>query len=294
MDITAQFAKIAPAFIEGEKADKLNALRSRNFPNEELKRAAFAEVEKEYDQHNVNAVKPVVQKLSYIITTEVLYIPIKNDVPDVDNMQVVSQQLSDKKARALKTILTNPIYMPDDEVPYLQVSISFPAGKRQESGQALPTGITKDYRVERRYPDAFNNIKSFMEMLPLDSELIAAHNISYKKYTETQIRNALMQYAAMQAYCIEALDEVHDNEMYERVVTNGKVLDDLSILPSLKKDTLVERIREEIAKESGTPVEEDTTSNETQSSDDLPPTLDNLMEQPHIGDDDTLVDIDLD
>lgn len=242
-DITYQFAKIAKAFIDGEKQSKIDKAMSKNWPTEAARKAALDEIENEFDtKNNMKAKKPVVGKVKLLITTEVLYVPIENDVPQPDKARVVTQSLSDERIRKLIALLDDSKYAPGEGEDYLEVQYNFPATDKAQAGKADPVGQVPEYRLKVKFPEQWKSIESQLELLPKNSETIARRNFSYRKFDEKKIKNALTTYSIMQS---EYLEKLHEDDT-ERLIKNAEIMDTLSIPESLADCPLKEQLNAEI------------------------------------------------
>lgn len=246
-DITYQFARIAKAFVEGEKQQKVDKCMAKSWPSEAARKSALEAIDAEFDtQNNAEAKKAVVGKLTLLITTECVVVPIKNDEPMPAEARLVTQSLSNDKIRKLLAILNDKKYAPSDDKPYLEVQYTFPAkDKKAEAGKVDPVGQTPEYRLESRYPDHFKTIESLLIGLPESSETIERRNFSYRKFEEKQIMQALTTYSIMQS---EFLDSLSDEEDIERLAKSAATLDALSITKSLANEQLKMKITEELDK----------------------------------------------
>lgn len=242
-DITYQFSKIAKAFIDGEKQSKVDKAMSKNWPSEAARKAALDEIENEYDtKNNMKAKKAVVGKAMLLITTEVLYVPVENDVPQPDKARVVTQSLSDDRIRKLINLLDDKKYAPLEGENYLEVQYNFPATDKTQAGKADPVGQVPEYRLKVKYPDQWKAIESQLELLPKNSETIARRNFSYRKFDEKQIKNALTTYSIMQS---EYLESLHEDDV-EKLIKNAQIMDALSIPGALGECSLKSQLDAEL------------------------------------------------
>lgn len=244
-DITYQFSKIAKAFVDGEKQSKIDKVMSKNFPSEATRKGALDEIEKEFDtKTNMKAKKAVVGKATFLITTEVLYVPIENDVPQPEKARIVTQSLSDERIRKIYALINDSKYKPLEGEDYLEVQYTFPATDKAQAGKTDPVGQVPEYRLKNKFPEEWKQIETLLEGMPKNSETIARRNFSYRKFDEKQIKNALTSYAIMQS---EYLEHLQDDDV-DKLVKNAEIMDKLSIVNTLSKPELVAKIDEELAR----------------------------------------------
>lgn len=249
-DIASQFSKLAPAFIAGEKAAEERKLEQKAWPTASAQKTAMENLEKLYDtKNNPNAKKAVIGKLCLLITTECVYIPIKNEKPDWDNARLVAQSLSSSKINKLMSIMDDKMYNINKETPYLEVQYNFTAadGNKSTAGKNDPVGLTGDYLLENRFPDDVAKLNNLATQLPQDSDIIKNHNYSYLHFPEAQLKSIF------QAYCItksENLDTVPE-DWEDTVVNSSKFMDELSLVKALNNADLKQKITDRLAEEVG-------------------------------------------
>ena len=77
-DIPYQFSQIARVFVNGMKAAEEEAVAKKNWPTEAARKDALKSIEEKYDaKNNTKAVKPIIGKAMYYITTEVVSIKVE-------------------------------------------------------------------------------------------------------------------------------------------------------------------------------------------------------------------------
>lgn len=217
--IAVRFSRVAAAFINGEKQARITKIASKNYPSEEQRKKAIEEVEKEYDtKNNMQAKRPVIGFLKYLISTECLYIPMNNDNPNTDSMKVVTQEPSSTKIATLTTIANDAKYQPDfDEegIGYLEVQYSFISANntKGEAARVSPVGVTKEYSLQTRFPDLWPSIVNELKRISLDAEDIAKRNYNYNKIPEDKIIEAL------RLYCVK-----HNEDLVTADVDNLQIV----------------------------------------------------------------------
>jgi hypothetical protein len=221
-DVTFQFSRIAPLFIQGAKDKKLKELQEKNM-QESARKTAMKKVEDEFEDKDA-----VIGKLRLVISTECVVVPLLPDgTPDSEKARLVSQDLSDSKINALLSILGDHKYKPDNnEATYLEVSYAFgTTGDRKQDGKVAPQGITPEYRVVTRYVDHWSRIEQQINGLPDNDVTIFKRNSSFRQVEEREIISAISTYAAIES---DALDAV-DDEGIERLKRNASIILDLKI-----------------------------------------------------------------
>ena len=248
-DITSQFSKIAPAFIAGEKAAAELKLEQKSWPSAAAQKAAMESLEKEYDtKNNPDAKKAVIGKLCYLITTECIYIPMKDDKPDWENARLVAQSLSSAKLNKLCTIIGDKMYGIGKDNKYLEVQYNFTAadGKKSTAGKNDPVGISAGMHLSERFPDDVSKLNALADQLPTDSDVIKNHNYSFMHFPEAQLKSVF------QAYCVlnsENLDSVPE-DWQDTVVKSAKFIDELSFTNNISNESLRKSILERLEEEN--------------------------------------------
>lgn len=250
-DVTAQFARLAPAFIAGEKEAKTNALFGKAWPTASAQKQAMAELEHTYDaKNNPNARKPLISRLQMYISTEVIYVPMKDDKPDWGEARLYSQKLSQDRITKLYAIMNDPMYNVQDTDTYLEVQYDFVAADNNKAtaGRVQPVGIATDYRLKNRFPQDVDKLENLVNQLPNDSQIIKNHNYSYKKFSEAQLKSAFSNYAIMNC---ESIDTV-PVDYVDNVINSAQLIQELSLFSSLKNKELKEKIAEAAGTTSAT------------------------------------------
>lgn len=259
-DITYQFSRIARLFTEGEKEERKQRVMAKDWTGQPpaAQAKALQDIEDEYDtKTNMKAKKAAVQRLTLLITTECLYVPVENDVPQPDKARLVSQSLSNDRIAKLLALLNNSMFKPNYDAGenWLEVSYTFTSSRNDkgEAGRADPQGISSEMKLSRRYPEAFNAIQGRLSGLPKDSSTIERRNYSYREVSEGAIKQALSTFCVVNQDNLSYLTE----EGEEILVKNASVVDTLRI--KVQKPELREMIDSAIAEmatentDSGTP-----------------------------------------
>lgn len=219
-DAAYQFSKIAPLFIKGMKQYDLDKAASKNYQNESLRKEAIARVEEKYDtKSNMDAKKPIISKLQYYTSTEVIAVPVDGDRYRVDKAGQFTYKLSNDRIDQLAAILDDPKYRPADRnQKWVEVQMTFNGSKndmagRSEAGRkAVPVGLTHDFLMENVDPDGFSKVKRFLANLPEDSKMISKRNFTYRKVRESDVIKCIQQYVTFNSEYLDAIAAEDDTE----------------------------------------------------------------------------------
>lgn len=167
--------------------------------------------------------KPAIANLKYIVTTEVLAVPMKdvegNLVPETTKARIVAQDLSDQKIRSLNELLQTAKYRPAEGAKYFWVRWTFGTDEDKKiSGNVKPIGLEPKDTIDVKFADDFMKIKDDLETLPADSEMIMKRNSAFQKGSEADLMQALMSYFIRNEDKLEGLvTEEEDQEKLRRV-----------------------------------------------------------------------------
>lgn len=244
-DITSQFSRIANAFIEGEKQRELDKLSSKQWPNEAALKAAIAKVEAQYDKQNLKAKKPVISRLKLLITTECVYVPMENDIPQWDKARLYAQSLSTDRIDKIRAIIKDQMFGVTKDSKWVEVQYNFVASDNEKStaGKVAPAGITPEYSLFARFPDSEAQLKAALSQLPEDSDIIMHHNYSYRHVDESVLKRAFSSYAIMNSDTLGFLPE----DTGDAVVKSAALIRDLEVLNSIPAGELHDRLEAKIA-----------------------------------------------
>lgn len=247
-DVTSQFSKIASAFVAGEKEGKTRQLEGKTWPSQQALKSALENLNKEFDaKNNPKAKKAVISRLQLYISTEVVYIPLdKENKPMWDEAGVYSQALSNERINKLYAIINDPKFGINKDSKYLEVQYDFIAadGQKSTAGKCQPVGQPIEYLLKSRYPDAASKFDQLAAMLPDNSDIIMNHNYSYRKISESSLRSAFSTYAITNGEFLDTLPE----DMKETVIKSSQIIQELSILPTMKDADLKASIEAELSK----------------------------------------------
>ena len=292
-DVAYQFSRIAPCFVAGQKEAEMDGIRKKDGIDETMRQTLFKKVEDKYSRDNMKGVKPIISPLTFYISTECVYIPMQNGQPDVKAARLVAQKLSDARINKLMTLAADekfqPTQLPGTDIYVLEVQYSWPAGDKGESGKTDPQGLVPEYRLEAKFPNEYKSLMPIINTLPRESETIARRNYSYTKISEARVRQALRSYAVMKTEYLDALNPVTDEEMITRIEKNASIIDELQLTPAIHNEDLLDKISAALELQS---VHEQAVPSASEDEEYVrvseAPSVSDLLEQEHIGDDDDI------
>lgn len=243
-DITYQFSQIAKVFVNGAKRVEEQAVMSKNWPNESSRKEALKAIEDKYDtKNNRQAVRPIIGKAQYYISTEVLSIKLVNEVPNTDSIAVTSAPLSNQTIDRLYAIMSDPKYAPQEGDQFLEVEWKYPTNsdKGESARSAAPVGLTPEYRIMNQFPDAYSKLESMMPNVIRDSASITRR--ATRSVDPSRVRAALTQYAFLKSEYLDAADE----EDAETLCKHCDLVKELDIVRTITNQELVGKIQSAIA-----------------------------------------------
>lgn len=245
LDITGQFASIAPVFVASAKEKELQEIGEKNFPSEELRKEALKRIETKYDKDNLKAVKPVIGRLSMKLAIEAVMVPIVNQVLQIDKAVVVSQPLSTKKARTLIDLLSDPKYAPQAGDAFFEVEYNYPmdTDKGRSGNSVTISGLTQEYKTAVAAPTDYARLKSKLDSLARDEETIVRHCTT--NVNESKIRQCITSYAFMHSADLEHCSE--DNA--ETLAKNVNIIKEISLMQAIQPGALKAKLEEALAKQ---------------------------------------------
>lgn len=243
-DITYQFSLIAKAFVDGAKAKEEQIIATKPWASEQQRKEALMALEQKYDvKNNSKAVKPIIGRARYFASTEVLSVKLNNNIPDTNSVAITSQPLSNQTINRLYQIMDDPKYAPVEGDEFLEVEWKYPASTdKGESGrQAIPTGLTNEYKLSNIAPDQYAQISSRFDGVSRDAESIVRRAV--RMVDPNKVRNALTQYVFMKS---EFLDVAND-ENTETLVRHADLIKELDATRAISNTELREKIEQAIA-----------------------------------------------
>lgn len=240
-DITYQFSLIAPLFVNAMKLQEESVIAAKPFPTEAGRKDALNAIALKYDtKNNIEAVKPIIGKVKYFISTEVISVKLVNDVPAADTIAITSAPLSGQTIQRLYTIMSDPKYAPKEGDKYLEVEWRYPTDPKKSNSAkaAAPAGVTQEYKLCTTNPSAWNQIEGMLSNLATDSQTIARR--ATRAINPDKVRQALTQYCIMNSEFLDLVGE----EDEETLLRNVDVIKELDVVQSLKNTELVAKIEE--------------------------------------------------
>ncbi len=244
-DILYRFSKIAPIFINARKAGEIYACNQQNWPDETMHRQALDDIEQRYDTaNNLKAIKPVIGRLEYLITTEVVVVPMVNDMPQLDKIKAVSQPMNQKKINSLYSILMERRFAVTPDDTFLEVEWSYPsdAQKTRSAINATVSGITPEYRLLAKHQDIMPKLKMQFDRVATDSDVIIKRAVKYMD--ESRIKQALSIYSIQKSLDLKYLNE----EATERLCNHSDLIKTLGVYNTLPEGELKSRLTEALNK----------------------------------------------
>lgn len=242
-DITYQFSKIAKVFVNGAKRVEEQAVLNKNWPNESARKEALKAIEEKYDaKNNMKAVKPIIGRAQYYISTEVLSVKLVNDAPNDETIAVTSAPLSNQTIDRLYTIMADPKYAPEEGAQFLEVEWKYPVDpdKSASARKASPSGVTHDYRMCNQHPDSYKKLESMFPTVVRDSETITRR--ATRTVDPAKVRAALTQYAFLKSEFLDAADE----EDTETLCNHCNLIKELDIVRAITNAELTNKIQSAI------------------------------------------------
>lgn len=273
-DITYQFSRISKLFVDGMKRAEELKVMSKNWQGEKDRKLALDSIEHKYDtKTNPDAIGSPVKQLDYKILTEVVYVPLVNGVPKVDEAEAVMQDLSSGRIAKLLTVLRNPQYNTLSN-NFLEVQYNFPVQDKKQAGQTDPVGVNIGFHMSEQFPDEWKQVEPILAQIPQDSDVMLNHSWNSIKFTEKEIKNALRSYAITNSEYLENLED--DSE--ERLLNNVALIKDLGLIMQFSSDSELRGKLEEAANALSPTTESAPTGEEEDApAQNLPPTLDQLV-----------------
>ena len=252
VDALLQFSRIAPAYKDGEKASKVKMALSSGQP-EPIIQQQIKSIELAYEGGKVGdkEVAPTesvaVGPLTYLITTECVFVPLDSDgKPKVADIRLCSQELSNKKLEQVGTAINDRRMVIEEEKGYAELQYAFGNTKdKKQDGQVAPTGTPATYTLEEKYPDLWPTILDQVKRLPEDSEQIMARNRAFDKVDEEEIIAAISAFAAGNNMYLGMIDE-NDKKNINRMKNNAALLKELNAGKDIRIDEVSQAIEEAV------------------------------------------------
>ena len=239
-DITYQFSLIAKAFVNGQKAKEEKELANKPWPSESSYKEALKTLEAKYDtKNNMSAVKPIISRAQYYVSTEVVSVKIANNAPIKETIMVTSAPLSNQTINRLYAILDDPKYPIEKGAQFLEVEWKYPvnAEKAKSAKDAAPAGLTPEYRFEVQYAESWNAVQDALNTVSRDAVSIARR--ATRAVDPARVRQALTQYAFMNSQYLDAVAE----EDAEVLTKHADLVKELDLVRTLTNADLIGKIQ---------------------------------------------------
>ena len=223
-DLAYRFARIARLIQEGDYNLQRSKIETSALKKSE-QTAALRKIDKDFaidpDTGRITQ-KPVVGNLKFIITTEVLAVPLKevegNLVPEITKARVVSQDLSDKKIRYINNLMLDTKFKPTEGSKFYWVRWAFGTDEDKKiSGNVAPQGLEASETISVKFPEDALKLKDDLDTLPETSEMIMKRNGSFAKGSEADLAQAIMTFYVTHEDMLEGLTEEEDTDRLKKV-----------------------------------------------------------------------------
>ena len=246
-DITYQFSRIANIFRNGAKAAEIAAImRKKGWPSDSAKEAALDDVKKKYDtKNNRNAVKPIIGRATYYISTEVVCVKIANGGVVTDTATVCSAPMSNTLINKIYALMRNPKFRPQEGDEFFEVEFIYPVDpdKGTSGRQVTISGCTPEYCVVNQYPDQYPMIAALFPTVSREEETIRRRATT--TINPERVKEALTAYSMMHS---EDLDAVSDERDVETLTKNADIIAQLNFIGALENTDLSAKLQEAIDK----------------------------------------------
>lgn len=242
-DITYQFSKIAPAFLEGQHQLEIAEIENKTWPDNATQRTAISECDMKYSKDAKNPIRPIIGTAKYNIYVEVASVKLVNDVPDTKTFAVSTQSVSNQLMNELYMILEDKKYKLKPGDRFLEVEWQYPVNSnKSESGRlAKPNGIATEYKLETQFPEQFKLMQPFLDQLSMDPEAIQHHAV--KSLDMQRVRGALAKFAYRNSACLDILE----GDAYDVLIRNAQAVEALDFRWAIKNEKLLGDIDKKLA-----------------------------------------------
>lgn len=251
-DVTYQFSRIAPIFVNGMRAQELAAIAKKPWPTESQREQAMQKVKEKYDtKNNRNAVRPIIGRAQYMILTEVISAKyIENQGIDTTTIAISSLAMSDQLLQKLWALLDNAKFAPAAGAKYFEAEYIYPAdADKGASGRAVTIGgLTPDWSLAAKFPEQFKTIEDYFRSWSTDSETIKTRATT--SINPDAIQAAITNYSLMHS---EFLDSVDNDDDTNVLLNNIEILSKVIKPDYLQNAELKAKIQEAISKMSTAP-----------------------------------------
>ena len=244
-DITYQFSQIAKLFVDGQKALEEAEIMKKNWPTEAMRKEALKTLEEKYDtKNNMKAVKPLIGKAQYYISTEVVSVKTTPTGIVDDSIIVSSAPLSNQTINRLYALLDDPKYAPTEGETFFEVEWKYPTDpdKAKAARGATPNGLTAEYRLQVTNPESYVKVSSFFAQVSKNAESITRR--ATRTVDPARVQQALTQYSFMNANYIDEIPEEDEEVLLKHV----QLVNELAITRGLSNAELITKINDALSK----------------------------------------------
>lgn len=130
------------------------------------------------------AVNPIIGGVTITVATECLVIPLKSTgEPDWANVTTAAFDIRNRKAAQITALINNKDYCPEGS-KFLEVGWTWAGKDSKEAGSnATLQGIAHELSLAVKFPESWEANKDVVDMLPKNSESIAARNMTMSSRT---------------------------------------------------------------------------------------------------------------
>lgn len=243
-DLTYQFSLIAPVFVAGAKLQEEANILSKKFPTEAARKEALKTIEEKYDsKNNMSAVKPIIGRAQYYISTEVVSFKFNNGIYDKESIALSSAPLSGQTIDRLYAIMNDPKYRPAEGDEWLEVEWKYPVNteKSLSAKAAAPSGLTEEYRTPKQDPSFYQSVQSIMANAATDADSIVKR--ATRRVDPEAVRKALMSYVFFHSEDLDAVDD----EGQDIIAKHASLIHELDAESAFRNETLIGKIRDALA-----------------------------------------------
>lgn len=243
-DITYQFSQIARVFVNGQKAVEEAAVLNKNWPSESARKEALKTIEEKFDaKNNMKAIRPIIGKAQYYISTEVVSIKIVNGVPNTETIAVTSEPLSNQKIAKLYALMDDPKYAPQEGDEFFEVEWKYTASaeKAESARGATAVGLTPEYRLQTQFADAYKHVSGFFNQVARDP--VSIQRRATRAIDPARVRQALTQYSFLNSGYLDAAVE----EDVAVLTKHADLIKELEVVKTMANEELIAKINEAIA-----------------------------------------------
>lgn len=240
-----RMASLAGLIKLGRKQREINDLRAKNIPDPDILQESLVDIENKYKEKQ--EYQSVFKPMSYIAPTECVVVKTKNGAPYVEegSVALVSQDLSGDRIRILGGVIDSADYGITEDSKYIEVKYTFKStGKKMKDGDVDPVGVTPENSMAVKYPEVFEKVKSYLNSLPEDGEMINKRNFNFIPVEEAKVQQACQKYLLLNS---QNLDSLSKDEDVSKLVRLHDALDFFKV--PISNEKYQKKLKEFLAKE---------------------------------------------